>query len=179
MSQPRLAAIRQPAYNECMSFHDHAAGNCLKSTLALADAVCSEAGVRLTAIRRQVLEIIAASSAPIGAYAIIDALAAASQRRPAPMTVYRALDFLMDHALVHRLASRNAYLACDHSHGHDATVAFLLCEQCSRVDEIADVRLDNFLDAQAKARGFSSKRRLIEISGICQSCAVAPAGRDR
>lgn len=152
--------------------HDHApGGNCLKSTLALAEATCAEAGVRLTPIRRQVLEIVAEAKAPVGAYAVIDALAAQGKERPAPMTVYRALEFLIDHSLVHRLASRNAYLACDHSHAQDDTVIFLLCEACSYVGEIADKRLAGVIDEQGRAKGFHPKRRLIEVSGLCSQCA--------
>jgi Fur family transcriptional regulator, zinc uptake regulator len=154
--------------------HPHrTSGNCVKSTIALAEDACAEAGVRLTKMRRQVLEIIAEAGAPIGAYAIIDRLAHTTGARPAPMTVYRALDFLIEHALVHRLASRNAYLACDHSHGHDETVVFLLCEACTYVGEIADTRLAGLIDAQGKAKCFTAQRRLIEVSGLCAACAVA------
>ena len=151
----------------------HATGNCVKSTIALAEDACAQAGVRLTKIRRRVLEIIAAAGTPIGAYAIIDSMARSTGTRPAPMTVYRALDFLIEQALVHRLASRNAYLACDHSHGHDDTVVFLLCEACTYVGEIADTQLASIIDAQGRAKGFSAQRRLIEVSGLCAACVVA------
>ena len=56
--------------------------------------------------------------------------------RPAPITVYRALDFLMANGLVHRIESRNAYLACAHDHDAAALVAFLICERCGSVGEI-------------------------------------------
>lgn len=151
-------------------------GNCVKSTLALAEAACADRGARLTPIRRQVLEIIAAAHTPIGAYAIIDELAKAAGTRPAPMTVYRAIDFLIELDLVHRLASRNAYLACDHSHGHDDTVVFLLCDGCAYVGEIADPELARLIDRRGRQKGFHASRRLIEVSGLCAACAVAPDG---
>ena len=170
-----------PLYKKAMAHEDiHAAqGNCVKSTLALAEAVCAEHGVRLTLIRRRVLEIIASTHAPIGAYAMIDQLAQQDGARLAPMTVYRALDFLIEHALVHRLASRNAYLACDHSHGQDDTVVFLLCESCSYVGEVSDLHLAGVIEDRARAKGFHPQRRLIEVTGQCASCAVAPSARDR
>ena len=173
----RSASGRDDADGLCCVMADHhprsATGNCVKSTIALAEEACAEAGVRLTKIRRQVLEVIADAGAPIGAYAIIDSMARSTGTRPAPMTVYRALDFLIERALVHRLASRNAYLACDHSHGQDDTVVFLLCEACTYVGEIADTQLAGIIDAQGRTRGFTAQRRLIEVSGLCAACAVA------
>lgn len=151
-------------------------GNCVRSTLALAEDACTAAGQRLTPIRRHVLEVVASAGRPIGAYAIIDELAKKGGPRPAPMTVYRALDFLIEQALVHRLASRNAYLACDHSHGQDDNVIFLLCERCSYVGEMSDYGLISLIDEKARATGFRAERRLIEVSGLCVTCAVAPNG---
>ena len=55
--------------------------------------------------------------------------------RPAPITVYRALDFLRDNGLVHRIESRNAFVACVNNHGGDDLVVFLICERCGAVGE--------------------------------------------
>ncbi len=90
---------------------------------------------KFTPIRRQVLQALLSSHRPLGAYEVIDELAK-SMPRPAPITVYRALDFLMENGLVHRIESRNAYLACAHDHDAAAMVAFLICERCGSVGEI-------------------------------------------
>lgn len=148
--------------------HPHT--NCAKSTLALAEAACAESGARLTPIRRRVLEVVAEAQAPIGAYDIIDELAKGGAR-PAPITVYRALEFLMDHALVHRIASKNAYLACNHSHGSDAMVVFLICETCGSVNEVSDGKIATALATAAKATGFRVRAPLLELSGVCTDCA--------
>src|SRR6202158_2631430 len=103
--------------------HDHA--RCTADTIGHAEALCAERGQRLTPMRRQVLEVLATSHNPLGAYEIMDRLAGTGPR-PAPITVYRALDFLMENGLVHRIESRNAYLACAHDHDAAAVVAFLL-----------------------------------------------------
>ena len=86
--------------------------------IAHAEAQCAARAQRLTPIRRQVLETLLASHNPLGAYEIIDRLADKAAR-PAPITVYRALDFLRDNGLVHRIESRNAFVACVHNHAGD------------------------------------------------------------
>src|ERR1700730_19032369 len=113
---------------------NHAHARCSADAITHAEAVCAERGERLTAPRRQVLEVLASSHKPIGAYEIMDALA--RKRRPAPITVYRALEFLMKQGLVHRIESRNAYLACAHNHDSGAIVAFLMCDTCGAAGEV-------------------------------------------
>ena len=93
------------------------------------------AGTKVHADPPQVLQALLSSHRPLGAYEVIDKLAK-SMPRPAPITVYRALDFLMTNSLVHRIESRNAYLACAHDHDQASLVAFLICERCGSVGEI-------------------------------------------
>src|SRR5271170_3977586 len=106
--------------------HDH--DRCAADALDHAERVCRQRAQKFTPIRRQVLQALLSSHRPLGAYEVIDELAK-SLPRPAPITVYRALDFLMDNGLVHRIESRNAYLACSHDHDAAAMVAFLICER--------------------------------------------------
>ena len=113
--------------------HDH--GRCTADALDHAERVCERRAQKFTPIRRQVLQALLSSHRPLGAYEVIDELAK-SMPRPAPITVYRALDFLMENGLVHRIESRNAYLACAHDHDAAAMVAFLICERCGSVGEI-------------------------------------------
>ena len=93
--------------------HDHE--RCTADALTHAEALCAERAQRLTPIRRQVLEVLLESHKPLGAYEIMDR-AAAHGARPAPITIYRALDFLRDNGLVHRIESRNAFVACVNNH---------------------------------------------------------------
>jgi Fur family zinc uptake transcriptional regulator len=88
--------------------HDHE--RCTSDAIAHAEAACIAREERLTPIRRRVLEALLASHAPLGAYELIDRLANAGAR-PAPITIYRALDFLREQGLVHRIESRNAFIA--------------------------------------------------------------------
>src|ERR1700676_4282437 len=101
--------------------HDH--GRCTADAMTHAEQVCVRRAQKFTPIRRQVLQALLSSHRPLGAYEVIDELAK-TMPRPAPITVYRALDFLMENGLVHRIESRNAYLACSHANAPAAMGAF-------------------------------------------------------
>lgn len=146
--------------------HDHA--RCTNSAIAYAEARCAARAQRLTPMRRHVLEALLASHKPLGAYEIIERLA--DENRPAPISIYRALDFLRDNGLVHRIESRNAFVACAHNHGDDDLVVFLICERCGAVGEAPGGNAAEALKASSRMAGFSPKSPLIEIAGICSHC---------
>jgi len=164
------AAPRFPRHAFPAPGHDHA--RCTAKAIAHAERACRERGQRFTPIRRQVLEALLSSHRPLGAYDVA-ALLARGHARPAPITVYRALDFLIEQGLVHRIVSRNAFLACAHNHDERATVAFLICERCSAVGEIAAAALAQPLIDRARADGFAPKLTVVEIAGTCSHCARA------
>jgi Fur family zinc uptake transcriptional regulator len=154
--------------------HDH--DRCASAAIAHAEAHCAARAQRLTPMRRQVLEALLTSHKPLGAYDIIERLTDGS--RPAPITVYRALDFLRDNGLVHRIASRNAFVACVHDHGRGDLVVFLICERCGAVGEAPGGAVADALKASSRAAGFSPKSPLIEIAGICSHCRARPRAAD-
>lgn len=149
--------------------HDHAP--CVRAALAAADALARRRGLRFTPMRRRVLDIILSGHKPMGAYDILDALGEASgARKPAPPTVYRALDFLSREGMVHRIDTLNAFVACftpDHRH----RAHFLLCRQCGCVAEIEHGGLVGALATAAADAGFSVERETVEIAGLCAGCA--------
>ena len=137
--------------------------------MSMAEAVCLERGQRLTAIRRKVLDELLGSHKPLGAYEIIDRLAHRGAR-PAPITAYRALEFLRENGFVHRIESRNAFIACVHSHPAGELVVFLICEHCGAVGEASSADLAASLTSAARAAGFAPKSPVIEITGVCTHC---------
>ena len=149
--------------------HDHE--RCTADALKHAEMLCAQRAQRLTPIRRQVLEVLLESHKPLGAYEIMDR-SSVRGGRPAPITIYRALDFLRDNGLVHRIESRNAFLACIGDHGEAATV-FLICERCGAVGEASSASVAETLQAAARAVGFTPKARVIEITGVCAHCVAA------
>lgn len=134
-----------------------------------AERLCASRGQNFTKVRREVLRALLANHRPLGAYEIIDVLAR-DQARPAPITVYRALDFLMANGLVHRIESRNAFLACAHDHETAAMVAFLICECCGAVGEMPAARVAQSLVDAASETGFAPKLSVVEITGLCAHC---------
>jgi Fur family transcriptional regulator, zinc uptake regulator len=134
------------------------------------ESACARQGLQLTTLRRQVLTILAESSAPLGAYAIIDQLSRLEHKAIAPPTVYRTLDFFLEHGFVYKIESRNAYAPCEHL-GHAHHGALLLCERCGRSDEIEDVKLDRLLQEAAARAGFAPHRQMVELVGLCRDCA--------
>jgi len=150
--------------------HDH--DRCARDAIAHAEAICSARKERLTPTRRRVLEALLASHQPLGAYELIDRLAVRAAR-PAPITIYRALDFLREQGLVHRIESRNAFIACVYNHASSDPVVFLICEQCGAVGEAASAAVADTIKTASRAAGFIPKTPVIEISGICTHCRAA------
>src|SRR6266446_7541886 len=147
--------------------HDHA--RCSTDAMTVAEARCIERGQRLTPIRRDVLAALLVSHRPLGAYEIMERLAPHGPR-PAPITVYRALEFLRDNGLIHRIESRNAFIACVHNHAASALVVFLICERCGAVGEASSNDVAATLTSAARAAGFTPKSPVIELTGVCTHC---------
>lgn len=131
--------------------------------------------IPLTPARQRILDVLCASARPLGAYDMIDRLADSTGKRPAPISIYRALEFLVDHGFVHRLSSRNAYLACWQGHDVREPVVFLLCEDCGSVREVVSRPVFDSLQAVAQDAGFGVRSQVIELTGRCASCQETAA----
>jgi Fur family zinc uptake transcriptional regulator len=150
-----------------VSGHDH--HSCVRIALSNAERLCRQQGLRLTAIRRRVLELIWQSHRPSGAYELLEQLAAEG-RKPSPPTVYRALDFLLAHGLVHRISSRNAYVGC--SRPREAHMAqIFICDHCGVALEQADSTLSRCIQRNAETLQFEIHAQTVEIIGLCPHCA--------
>ena len=138
----------------------------------LAEARCAEKGERLTTARSAVYAEMLANDRPLSAYELIALLEQRQERKIAPLTVYRHLDFLIRVGLAHRLQSTHSYLPCDHpGHPHDSQ--FLLCSSCGHVDEVASTGLETLLSKIADQHGFRPDNAVVEIEGVCDNCREA------
>lgn len=155
--------------------HDHTA--CVADVLARARSCCEASGARLTPLRRRVLETLAQSHIPLGAYELVERLGESGERPP-PMSVYRALDFLVAEGLAHRIESRNAFLACGRAHEADDVIVFLICEQCGLTDEVASHAIGRDIAWATRAAGFTPRTRVLEIAGLCARCRAAQPAAD-
>lgn len=152
--------------------------------LTQAEAICEHRGVKLTEQRRHVLGMVLDSAAPLGAYELLDRL---RQTKPAaaPPTVYRALDFLLQQGLIHRIERLSAFVGCvtactghapAEAHAHAAQ--FLICRICGRVIELQSEAVAAVLAQAAKTTGFSISSATIEAEGLCNACGANQIGND-
>lgn len=152
--------------------HDHR--RCIDGALAAAEERCRRRGAKLTELRRRVLELVWQGHEPVGAYALLDALRAEG-RAAAPPTVYRALDFLLSHGLIHRIEKANAFIGCPRPDDPHAG-QFLMCVDCGTVIEMDDPALGAAVAASAAKHGFAVSCQMLEVEGHCPSCNREAAG---
>ncbi|WP_100637858.1 Fur family transcriptional regulator [Marinobacter salexigens] len=146
--------------------HDHDA--CVSQAMADARAICQQHGARLTTTRERVLEIIWQSHKPLGAYDVLAKLASEGHSA-APPTVYRALDFLQQYGLVHRIASLNAFIGCAHA-GELHTGMFLICRCCGNALELTTTSVSKAIHEAASTQAFRSESVILEVTGLCPNC---------
>lgn len=151
-----------------------------------AETICAQRGSRLTSLRRQVLGLVLESPKPAGAYDLLDRLRT-HHKGAAPPTVYRALEFLLEQGLIHKVERLSAFIGCvhgiteDHRHDHDAehdhvhAAQFLICKSCNRVTELNDTEIGQALQRAARQSGFTLTGATVEADGLCDACASTAA----
>ncbi len=157
------------AHEHCAhpELHTHDAADFVRAV----KQACVDRGLNLTPIRAEALRHVAEAGKPIKAYDLLERMRG-GPGASAPPTVYRALDFLLEHGFIHRLVSINAFLACHHplaSH----VVPMLICKVCESAQELEDESLAHGLSALAKANGFSPTASYLEVLGTCRHCSRA------
>ncbi len=150
------------------SNHDHT--QCIHKAITQAEQLCLARGVQLTPIRHKILELIWNSHQAVKAYDLLDQIRPVNDAAK-PSTVYRALDFLMEQGLIHRVESLNAFVGC-HCSGTQHDLLLLLCLHCHNVEERPASLVITALNEELQLAAFTPQRKTIEIQGICQSCSV-------
>ena len=151
-------------YPMAFARHDH--DSCISVALTAADAACAARKVRMTPVRRRVLEILLESHSALGAYDVLARLDAEGLGSKPPVA-YRALAFLVEQGFAHRIERFNAFIACMHpGAAHDP--AFMICRKCGTVAEAQ--ASSRSLTQAAAANGFQLEQTMIEAEGICPAC---------
>jgi Fur family transcriptional regulator, zinc uptake regulator len=135
-------------------------------------AQCLALGLRFTPLREKVLELITLSHGPVKAYTLLEQLKN-EHEAAAPPTVYRALEFLLEHGFVHKVESINAFVACPHPSGAHLA-QFLVCDQCGTAIELEGQSLPKLLIELATAQNFLAEKLVVEVHGRCRNCAQPP-----
>lgn len=146
--------------------HDHSI--CIETAIAEAERLCAERGSRFTDLRRRILKMIWQGHKAVKAYDLLDQLATEGGSAKPP-TVYRALDFLMEEGLVHKIESLNAYIGCPHP-GDNHVSQFLICDKCETVKELSSDELTAAVMNAAKQANFAIRRQTLELHGVCANC---------
>ncbi|MFN3937606.1 MAG: Fur family transcriptional regulator [Gemmobacter sp.] len=153
---------------ELSAFLHHNHRDCARSALIRAEAMAAERGLRLTPVRRRTLEILLEDHRALGAYEVLDRLAADGFGRQPPV-VYRALEFLVDHGLAHRIERLNAFAACTHP-ASEHQPAFLICTGCNRIAEAPADAIRRAFDTVGAEAGFAIAATSLEATGTCGTC---------
>ena len=151
--------------------HRHATAPAAQDALIHAERLCAARGVRLTPLRRRVLELVQSRTEAVKAYDLLAQLST-EDHAVKPPTVYRALDFLLEQGLIHRVDSLNAFVGCNHPDQPHAA-HLLLCERCGRVQELHDASMDAVIHQAVAATGFVARHARLEVQGLCAACAAA------
>lgn len=146
--------------------HDHAA--CQTDAMIRAEALIAGRGMRMTPVRRRVLEILMENHRAMGAYEVLGRLSAEGYGHQPPVA-YRALDFLEEQGLAHRIRRLNAFMACMHP-GEAHAPAFLICKTCDAVAEAPAAPVRGALEVAAGVMGFTVEGSIIEALGQCADC---------
>lgn len=164
MTQKDHACRQQPTnvYDQ----HDHHA--CVDSALKRAQDLCATEGARLTPIRQRVLELVWQSHKPVGAYDLLPTLASEGFNS-APPTVYRALDFLLELGLVHRINSLNAFVGCSHP-GDQHPSCFFVCNACGEAQELQADQIQAVAGQVEEMLGVVVQQQTTELMGLCPRC---------
>ena len=161
-----------PEPRAALAFADHDHAHCATDALARAEAIAAAKRLRLTPVRRRALEILLAEHRALGAYEVLERLAAEGYGNQPPVA-YRALDFLVRHGLAHRIRRLNAFAACTRP-GEAHSPAFFICDKCDSVAEAPGRAIRAAVEEAAEALGFEVERTSIEAVGLCPACREAP-----
>ncbi|GFE51436.1 ABC transporter ATP-binding protein [Roseobacter cerasinus] len=158
----------EPAQSQTLGFQKHDHHLCVGQALEAAEAKCAQNGLRLTPVRRKVLELLLQEHRALGAYAILDMLREAGFGSQPPVA-YRALDFLSEHGFVHKIERLNAFVACAHP-GENHSPAFMICRLCDAVAEADAAASGGALGQAARSAGFQIEKTVVEAEGVCPDC---------
>ncbi|WP_435874417.1 transcriptional repressor [Roseinatronobacter sp.] len=152
---------------------DHSGQQGARTILSQAEARATRMGLRLTPVRLRTLELLIAAHGALGAYDVLEKLAAEGYGTQPPVA-YRALNWLVEHGFAHRIRRLNAFTACAHP-SDDHAAAFLICDRCDSVTEAPAGAVTAALTQAADSAGFSMDRATIEAVGQCRACQGANA----
>jgi Fur family zinc uptake transcriptional regulator len=149
---------------------NHAHSKCIDAAIENFERVTSSSHKRPGVNVRSVFDVLLGKHRAFSAYEIVEKLGARGKKLRA-IQVYRALDVLLELGNIHRIESKNAYIAC-HNGNECQQPQLLICKSCDRVAEINSVPIEHSINETADASGFVLQGRQVELFGLCPNCDV-------
>ena len=148
--------------------HNHQ--SCINQALNSAEKICKKKSIRLTPIRKRIFELVWSNHKAVGAYELLETLHLENPKAK-PVTIYRALDFLLEAGLIHKVESLNAFIGCLKPEiAHNSVL--LICNNCHQTDEIEAQAVYENICQIAKQNAFSPQNITFELHGFCQACQL-------
>lgn len=141
---------------------------CIKSALTEAEKICLQKDLNFTKLRKNILILIWESHNPLKAYDILQHLQKIDPSAK-PITVYRALNFLLKNHIIHKLESQNTFFGCSHP-GKAHNCYFLICKACNKVEEGCKTDLLKDIYKNFQQKNFKIEHITLEIQGKCKVC---------
>ena len=117
---------------------------------------------------KPVMKLLLSDHRCLSAYDIADKVSEAG-KRVQPVQIYRSLEKLMNLGVVHRISTKNSYIAC-YEEGDCKTGQFLICTECKKVKEVESNLIENEITASAEKNRFLITSQTIEVLGLCAKC---------
>lgn len=155
--------------NSKSAYYIHNHQKCVKAALHQARERCASANARLTPIREAVLTLLWENHKPLGAYEIVQNIPFILGKNIQPPSVYRAIDFLLELGLVHRIPSQNAFIGCPFPSSQHSDL-FMICRSCGLAAEVSDENINTIIAETSQRIGFRLESQLIELQGLCPAC---------
>lgn len=154
--------------SDLASKNDLVNNDCNCRSLEAVEQQCKQRGIRFTSIRKRILQLIWDSDCAVKAYDLLDEVKPYFNNAK-PVTVYRALEFLLEQGMIHKVKSINAFIACKQPHCNDKQI-LLICTQCHEIEEMTGRNLMANISSELKQSGFINQINSIEVQGLCSNC---------
>ncbi|MFA5983622.1 MAG: transcriptional repressor [Methylococcaceae bacterium] len=151
--------------------HNHK--HCIQHALASAEEICRDRNLRLTPVRKRILELIWSSHKTVGAYDLLDSFRH-DMPSAKPVTIYRALEFLLAAGLIHKVESLNAFIGCKQPETVHRS-AILICDHCHNAYEVEAYSVVQDIFALSQQISFTPRQLTLEVRGICADCQQIPS----
>jgi Fur family zinc uptake transcriptional regulator len=129
--------------------------------------------LKITDLRKDILDIILSAKKPLSAYDVLDLLKT-KRTNAKPPTVYRVIEYFVEKKVIHRVETTNKFVGCSQLDNFKTKYhgILFLCQECGNSFELVDDEFLAALKSFSKKHHFSVNESLVEVKGVCQQCRL-------